>query len=354
MECTLVTHRGEQRILLRFPYDIEKITEVKKMPGARWSKSLQAWHLPDRSYYRERFGLEPKTTGKVIFAQLPEAQRETFMLYCDELKLRGYSLSTQKTYATEFAQLLYKLGEQKAEELGYDRLRDYFKYCIDEEQISTNQYNSRINAVKFYYEQILKRDKFTEFISRQRKPLLMPKVISERDIVRMLERTENLKHYVLLCLCYGMGLRVSEIVNLKVTDIDGERLQVLLRAAKGKKDRYVNLPVTVLGVLREYYRQYKPKEYLFEGQYGGRYSARSAQKVFSSNLVKAGINKKVGIHSLRHSFATHLLEQGTDISVIQRLLGHNDIKTTLIYTHVSKRELHKVVSPLDKIKRKAR
>jgi integrase/recombinase XerD len=196
---------------------------------------------------------------------------------------------------------------------------------------------------------VLKRERFTHYIPRQRKPLLLPKVIAKEDIVRMLAKTDNLKHNVMLCLCYGMGLRVSEIINLKVADIDSKRMQVLTEAAKGKKDRYVNLPETVLAVLREYYRQYRPVQYLFQGQYGGRYSVRSAQKVFSQALQRAGIHKKAGIHSLRHSFATHLLEQGTDISLIQQLLGHNDIKTTLLYTHVSKKELNRVISPLDTI-----
>ena len=153
----------------------------------------------------------------------------------------------------------------------------------------------------------------------------------------------------MLKLCYGLGLRVSEIINLKITDIDSKSMQVLIERAKGKKDRYVNLPQSILEQVRYYFVEYKPKVYLFEGQYGGQYSSRSAQQVFKNALLKKKINKKLGIHSLRHSFATHLLEQGTDIRFIQELLGHSNIKTTLLYTEVSDKSIRKIVSPLDKL-----
>ena len=139
----------------------------------------------------------------------------------------------------------------------------------------------------------------------------------------------------MLKLCYGLGLRVSEIVNLKITDIDSKSMQVFIERAKGKKDRYVNLPQSILVQLRAYFVEYKPKIYLFEGQYGGQYSSRSAQQVFRNALLKAKINKKASIHSLRHSFATHLLENGANLREIQELLGHNSLKTTEIYTHIT-------------------
>ena len=146
-----------------------------------------------------------------------------------------------------------------------------------------------------------------------------------------------------------MGLRVSEIVNLKIEDIDSKSMRVLISKAKGKKDRYVNLPESILPQLRDYYREFRPKEFLFEGQDGGKYSVRSAQNVFKNAMKKAGIHKTVGIHSLRHSYATHLLEYGTDISLIQKLLGHNQISTTLNYTKIVDKHLRKVESPLDRL-----
>ena len=184
---------------------------------------------------------------------------------------------------------------------------------------------------------------------RPKKPSILPKVIGTKDIKKLFDVTQNLKHNLMLKLCYGMGLRVSEIINLKISDIDSGNMQVLIEQSKGKKNRYVNLPESILLQLREYCREYKPKKYLFEGQYGGEYSIRSAQQVFKTAMTKAKINKQIGIHGLRHSFATHLLENGTDIKFIQELLGHNDIKTTLRYTHVSKQTIKNIKSPLDTI-----
>ena len=176
----------------------------------------------------------------------------------------------------------------------------------------------------------------------------MPQVINAEDLQAIFRVTTNLKHNTMLKLCYGLGLRVSEITGLKIRDIDSKNMQVFIRRGKGKKDRYVNLPESILGQLREYYLRYKPKEYLFEGQEGGVYSSRSAQKVFADAMKKAKVNKKVGIHGLRHSFTTHLLELGTD-TLIQQLLGHIDLKTTMRYTHVSKKTIKNIKSPLDRL-----
>ena len=190
---------------------------------------------------------------------------------------------------------------------------------------------------------------FNMDVPRPKKHKKLPKVIHLQDIKRLFEATKNNKYNTMLNLIYGMGLRVSEVINLRIVDIDSKSMQVFLERAKGKKDRYVNLPVSILEQLRAYFLEYKPKEFLFEGQYGGKYSIRSAQQVFKSSMEKAGINKQVGIHSLRHSFATHLLENGTDIRFIQEILGHNDIKTTLLYTNVSEKSIRKIKSPLDNL-----
>jgi len=270
------------------------------------------------------------------------AQRETLIL-------KGYSKNTQRTYYYEFAQFIYILGNHDASTLDQDRIRSYFVYCADVLNMKESRINSRYNAIKFYYEQVLGRAKFCIDLPRPKMPSQLPKHISVRDIKRLFDAVSNPKHLLMLKLCYGMGLRVSEIVNLKITDIDSGNMQVLLENAKGKKDRYVNLPESILEELRAYYKEYKPKKFLFEGQNGGQYSIRSAQNVFKSAMRKAKINKDVGIHALRHSFATHLLENGTDISYIQSLLGHNSIKTTLRYTGVAQKNVKNVKSPLDRL-----
>jgi site-specific recombinase XerD len=267
--------------------------------------------------------------------------------FVETLQLKGYSANTIRTYRNEFAQLLNVLKGNDVNDLDATRLRSYFLYCVNDLKLTENTIHSRLNAVKFYFEQVLHRENFFFEIPRPKKPSKLPQVISVRDIKKLFKVTTNLKHNTMLKLCYGLGLRVSEIVNLKIADIDSGKMQVFIERAKGKKDRYVNLPESILEQLRDYFRQYRPKKYLFEGQAGGQYSIRSCQKVFTEAMRKAGINKQIGIHGLRHSFATHLLENGTDISFIQQLLGHKDIKTTLRYTHVSREAIKNIKSPLD-------
>ena len=164
---------------------------------------------------------------------------------------------------------------------------------------------------------------------------------------------ENIKHKTILVTAYSAGLRVSEVISLKITDIDSDRIKIAIRGAKGKKDRMATLSLYALQLLREYVTLYKPKSYLFEGQYKEtHYSSRSAQTIFNNAITGLNLPESISFHSLRHSYATHLLENGTDIKYIQDLLGHNDIKTTLRYTHVSIKALAKIESPLDKIMRK--
>lgn len=286
--------------------------------------------------------------GKEVLTKIAAINQPALQRFIETLQLKGYSPNTISTYRNEFAQLLYILKDKMVvDDLDSERLRGYFLYCINTLKLSENTLHSRINAIKFYFEQVLRREKFFFEIPRPKKPSILPKVINAQDIKKIFEVTTNLKHNTMLKLCYGMGLRVSEIVNLKITDIDSKNMQVFIESGKGKKDRYVNLPLSILEQLRIYFLEYKPKKYLFEGQHGDMYSTRSAQQVFKDALKKAKINKDVGIHGLRHSFATHLLEAGTDVTFIQQLLGHNDLKTTLRYIHVSKKTLKNIKSPLD-------
>ncbi|MCU0450993.1 MAG: site-specific integrase [Bernardetiaceae bacterium] len=343
------THQGHAVIFIRFAFDAALAKAVRSLPGAKWSQSQKAWHVPDNAAYRQRFGLPPRRMGKDILLHLHEANHPALQRFIETLQLKAYSPSTIRTYRNEFAQLLALLKGVPVDTLNAERLRSYFLYCTNELKLAENTLHSRINAVKFYFEQVLGREKFFFDIPRPQKPSILPKAISPRDVKKLFEVTTNPKHNLMLKLCYGMGLRVSEIVNLKVTDIDSGSMQVLIARSKGKKDRYVNLPETILDQLRTYYKEYRPKIYLFEGQYGSQYSTRSAQAVFKNALKKAKVNKNVGIHSLRHSYATHLLEAGTDIRFIQELLGHHDLKTTMRYTHVGEKNIKNIKSPLDKL-----
>jgi site-specific recombinase XerD len=346
----IARHKGKDVIFLRFAYEPELNEEVKSLVSAKWSASEKAWYVSDTAQYRKKFGLPPKPLiSAEVLSKIHPVNQPALQSYVDALQLKAYSANTIITYRNEFVQLLYALKARPVSELSAAQLRSYFLYCIRALKLSENTLHSRINAVKFYVEQVIHREKFFFDIPRPKKPSILPKVISSTDIKKIFAAATNLKHNTMLKLCYGMGLRVSEIVNLKITDIDSVAMQVFIERAKGKKDRYVNLPESILTQLRDYYKAYRPKIYLFEGQYGGPYTTRSVQAVFKTALSKAGINKRVGVHGLRHSFATHLLENGTDMRFIQDLLGHNDIKTTLRYTHVSQQSLRKVISPLDRL-----
>lgn len=342
-------HHGKEVIWLRFPYQKELIIMLRSNIKASWSRTQKAWYVADNQRNRQICNLKPKSLGKEALSKISPVNMPAFNAYQDQLLLHGFSPSTIRTYTTEFAQLLYLLRDYPAEKLSREKLQSYFLYCHRELQLSENQIHSRMNAVKFYYQKVLHQEKIFLDIPRPKKPLLLPKALNTKEIAKIIEVTVNPKHKLIIQLCYGMGLRVSEIVNIRIQDIDSVSMRVLIAKAKGKKDRYVNLPESILEELRAYYKEFRPKEYLFEGQYGGQYTVRSVQNVFKAAMKKAGIIKNVGIHSLRHSYATHLLQYGTDITLIQKLLGHNNLKTTLAYTHITDRNTQAVKSPLDSL-----
>jgi integrase/recombinase XerD len=343
------THHGQPVIFIRFPYDTALIRQVKQLPGARWSFGQTAWYVPDTPHHRQQLRLPPRESGKEALSKVSGTNRPALQRFIDTIRLKGYSPNTETTYRNEFAQLLLLLGDVHVDTLTPERIRSYMLYCTTVLKLSEAHLHSRLNAIKFYFEKVLKREKFFADIPRPKTHSTLPKHISPRDVKKLFDSTTNLKHNTMLKLCYGMGLRVSEVIGLKVSHVDSGNMQVHIVRGKGKKDRYVNLPESILAQLREYFKQYRPKEYLFEGQYGGQYSSRSAQAVFKQAMKRAGINKEVGIHGLRHSYATHLMEAGTDIGHIQKLLGHQDIRTTLIYAKVTDRDVTKIKSPLDSL-----
>jgi len=282
--------------------------------------------------------------------KINEVNKNVLTQVQQHLQLKAYSINTRKTYLNEIAQFLITLKNHKAENITPNRLKDYLEYCIKELRLSENTLHSRINALKFYYEQVLGKQKFFHEIPRAKKPYKLPNVLSEKEIVTLFKTLKNTKHKAILFTAYSAGMRVSEVVSLKIRNIDSERMQIKIEGAKGKKDRYVNLSIVLLDALRLYLKNCnpRPKKYLFESEVMGEpYSSRSAQKVFQRAKEKAGIAKNVTFHSLRHSFATHLLEKGVDIRYIKDILGHSNIKTTERYTHVKKDQIIQISSPLD-------
>ncbi len=363
IQYSLIHYQDKARIAVRFPFNKALNERMRKVVGAKWSKTLQCWHIPDTISNREKCGLKeteqsykPRSSRYANSVIEPSkspcisAENKLQMAkYLETLKLKAYSSSTIKTYRNEFGQLLQAIKKYPAEKLTADDIRRYLLQCINE-GLKENTIHSRLNAIKFYYEQVLKKERFLFEIPRPKKPLILPKLLNEQELKKLFNALTNKKHKAMLFTVYSAGLRVSELAKLKLSHIDSNRMQIFIERAKGKKDRYVNLSPILLDILRKYIQLHspKPKVFLFESeQTHSAYPERTIQQIFMNAKTKAGISKDVGIHSLRHSFATHLLEKGTDIKYIKDLLGHFNIKTTERYLHVSKQKLVNIVSPFD-------
>jgi site-specific recombinase XerD len=398
-----ILHRQRECIGIYFAHDPKVNSIIQKMAGATWSKTKKVWYilLSRENYERLRQALEGKAhmdisglreylnqkkwsgaiQGNPDIQYLPatEMQRPSKQVMAtgrkandlpvknkpgtihavnehvlpamrELLLLKAFSKSTIRTYLTEMAQLLYRLNNIPAEHLTPGHLKRYLVFCYEKLGLSENTLHSRINAMKFYYEQVLKREKFFWEIPRPKKQVLLPRVFNQDEIASIINSVQNKKHKTMLMLAYSAGLRVSEVVALKTSAIDSSRMTIFISQAKGKKDRVAPLSPVLLVMLREYASEYKPDKrgYLFEGSIkGSPYHVRSLQEVLQDAKRKAGVIRPGGVHSLRHSFATHLVDRGTDVTMIQKLLGHNDIKTTMRYLHTSNKDLLKIISPLD-------
>jgi integrase/recombinase XerD len=269
--------------------------------------------------------------------------------YIALLETKRYSFNTAKQYTHLFSEFMRYHKGIPLNEINELDIKKYMHGIVKQGK-STSYQNQVINAIKFYYEQVLDMPQRFYEIDRPKEAQKLPSVLSEDEISKVIAVTTNLKHKAILVTVYACGLRLAELLNLKITDIQSDRKLLLIRGSKGNKDRYTILSETTLTLLRKYYVGYKPKIYLFEGQHGGRYSGKSVQNIVKHALLKATIKRHASPHTLRHSFATHLLENGTDLRYIQTLLGHSSPKTTEIYAHVSTKGLRDVVSPIEKLK----
>ena len=266
-----------------------------------------------------------------------------------ELQLRGITPRTQTAYLREIANL-EKYFKKSPEELGEEEVKEYLVHMLEDRGLSSGTYKYYAAGIKFLYRTTLNRGEVVEKIKYPKAKIKLPVVLDLSEVRTMLSVMENLKHRAVLTITYSAGLRVSETAHLKVTDIDSKRMMVRVRQGKGGKDRYTILSKTTLECLREYWRAYRPKDWLFEGQKEGSHLCyTSIRNIFVEAKERAGITKPVGPHSLRHAFATHLIEAGTSLHHVQLLLGHKSPKTTTVYLHVSKMNLAQVSSPLDSI-----
>lgn len=345
-------YQGERVILIRFAYDTELIKKVKKIRGIRWSPDLKAWYIPDSDEYRG-----------MLEASFPDFKNETGMQkaeglskddtlaqiekFTQWLRSKRYSENTVKTYTEALRVFLQFFSDRALNTIGNEDIVIFNNEYILKKKLSASYQNQMVNAVKLFFQTVQNRRLDIEKIHRPKKSKTLPNVLSKEEVKAILEVHGNIKHRAMLSLIYACGLRRGELLHMKISDIDSKRNIVIIRQSKGKKDRIVPLSQRILEMLRDYFRACKPKYWLFEGQAGEQYSEKSLQSVLKQALKKAGIRKPVSLHWLRHSYATHLLESGTDLRYIQELLGHNSSKTTEIYTHVSTKNLQQIKSPFD-------
>lgn len=265
------------------------------------------------------------------------------------LEVKRYSKSTQKTYIQAISQFLEYFSKIDPSKINNEDVFRYIEHKIQDNKISFSTQKGIVGAIKLFYKYIYNENIKIDYIYPDRQEYKLPKVLAIEDIKKILNSIQNLKHKTLISTIYSCGMRISEALNLKISDIDSKRMMVRIENSKGNRDREVMLSHNLLILLREYYKEYKPKKYIFEGQKGGKYTARSAEQVFKKALQTSKINKKASLHTLRHSYATHLIEQGTDIRIVQELLGHKNIKTTQIYTHITDIRKLKIRNPLDNL-----
>lgn len=268
------------------------------------------------------------------------------------MEVRRYSAFTVQSYRYMFREFLKHVYPKQLKQLTNEDVLAYQHHLVSRKRVSASYQNQSINAIKFYLEQVLGQDRQVFELERPIREKRLPTVLSQREIAMVLHQISNVKHRAIIMAIYSCGLRMSELLNLRIADVDSDRMQVIIRSGKGKKDRITLLSPVLLGLLRDYYRHYFPGIYLFEGQTGGKYSGTSVQKILSRAVRKTGIRKRVVVHTLRHSFATHLLENGTNLRHIQILLGHGSSRTTEIYTHVAQNGLQQITSPLDSLVQK--
>ena len=353
---------GKQHLLeARFKYDIKIINRIKKIPGARWSGTHKCWLFPEpktaiknlRAEFGTACSFDPIRMKQFIEAEpdarplLPEVS-QSITGFTDWLKSKRYSNSTIQTYQNAIRIFFGSYPDRLPETITKDDLIQFNNQYILKKGLSASYQNQVVNALKLFLQTMEEKQMDIDAIHRPRREHKLPNVLSKEEVKQILEAPLNLKHRTMLVLIYSCGLRREELLNLKPTDIDSKRMLVNIRQSKGKKDRIVPLSNKVLDLLRLYFKQFKPMTWLFEGaRVGEKYDERSLSEVLRQSVKKAGLKKPVTLHWLRHSYATHLLESGTDLRYIQELLGHSSSKTTEIYTHVSMRSIQNIVSPFD-------
>ncbi len=371
-------HQGQEVVVIRFAYNTKLIEKMKQEFTARWSKSKNYWWIPRDNFELHQFfqtmkdyafidysAFKSKLKSEIEMGELDKTTRRRFktistkdLLSCEKrtkisdfrkwMQQQRYSPNTIKNYCHQLELFFSYYSNIEIDEITIKDITDFhYKYIVTN-NLSSNSQQITISALKLFYKKIENKHIDPVKIERPIRSKPLPKVISKEGVKDLLNGITNQKHKMALMMIYACGLRRSELLNLKLRDIDSKRMQLEIKNAKGKKDRMIPISENLLNKIKSYYRAYKPIKYLIEGQVAGiQYSATSLQNIFNKAVKKSKINTKFTLHCLRHSYATHLLENGTDLRFIQELLGHKSSKTTEIYTHVSMSSLKNIKNPLD-------
>jgi site-specific recombinase XerD len=355
--------QGESEWILVKPIGfVENLSVIiKSVPGGGWNKE-QGWRIPATRQSRELLlkqlrlhGIEPGEKGELQFEEirgqkkltLTEAEETAVLKLVEQLMLQRYSHNTIRTYRQAFFLYLMET-ENSLNNPDREQIRNYLLKQIKTQKWSESTQNTFINALAFYFRKVARLEIDLRNL-RPREPKSLPNVLSEEEVVNILQTCENIKHKTILMLIYSAGLRLSELISIRKDDIHFASNKIFVKSGKGKKDRYSLLSEKMKAQIQVYMAEYRPRYWLFEGQTEEQYSVRSVQAILRRAVEKSGVNPFATVHTLRHSFATHLLERGTDIRYIQEILGHNSVKTTEIYTHITKKGGEQIKSPLDNL-----
>jgi len=355
-------HKNANRIKIFIPYELKQIRkEFKKLNTTWWHPNQKLWSIINtkenidlvkilfKNDY-EQIALEKtQALPKIVLNDKSKAIMASFE---QKLILSSYSKNTINTYKSELKFFLKYFENYDISQVDKDMIEGYIFRLINKYSIGESKQNLAINAIKFFYERVLGRDREVYSIQRPKRAKQLPGVLSMEEAYRLINSPKNIKHKAILYTIYSAGLRNSELINLRVKDIYSADSYIFIKGAKGKKDRHSILSESLLDLLRKYYKAYKPSYWLFEGQSGGKYSSKSVQRIYRKAQQISNASPWSTPHSLRHSFATHLLESGCNLRTIQVLLGHNSSKTTEIYTHILSVNNKKIQSPLDIINKK--
>ncbi|SDW97933.1 Site-specific recombinase XerD [Lutibacter oricola] len=357
-------HRKENQLVVKFPFDYELKEKIKAIPNFKWSQTLKAWYI---SFSEEHIhllkeqleGLATIHFDSSIFKKeeriverkprnISEENKNIIRLYVKYLKGKRYSESTIKTYFTHIADFIDYIKNKPLEKLNNKDVELFIEDVFIPRKLSVSTQRQLISAIKLFKAFYPECEIDEVRLIRPKKDKKLPTVLSKEEVIDLLRCTKNLKHRAVLAMIYSAGLRISELLNLELKNIDVDRRQIIVKNAKGRKDRHIILAESFIPLMVNYLTSYVPKRYFVEGLIESeKYSAESIRSFLKSACKAAHITKKVTPHTLRHSYATHLLENGIDLRYIQELLGHAKPETTMIYTHVSKKDLLQIKSPLD-------